>query len=74
MPFQEREKKGVKGTGLGLTIAKRIVEFHKARYGLKTHQEGGDFRGRASQGIELVGFAKLISSREVSLYWVVLWR
>ena len=39
--FNRGDKKGVKGTGLGLTIVKRIVEMHKGRVWVEDNPEGG---------------------------------
>jgi len=39
--FKRREKKGVKGTGLGMAIAKKIVDLHEGKIWIENNLEGG---------------------------------
>lgn len=38
--FRRADKKGIKGTGIGLAIVKRIMELHSGNYGVEDNPEG----------------------------------
>ena len=40
--FKRIEKRGVKGTGMGLSIVKRIVDIHKGKVWVEDNPEGGN--------------------------------
>jgi signal transduction histidine kinase len=51
--FKRVDKKGIKGTGLGLEIVKRIIDLHSGNVGIEdnTQGQGTIFLGDSKKGI-----------------------